>query len=112
MRKVEAVIQPHKLEGIRHALSKAWIQGLTISEVRGFGRQKGHAELYRGSEYSIDFLPKVKLEIVIPDGLVPKVVDMIRVTAYSGRLGDGKIFVTPVDEAVRIRTRETGEDAL
>ena len=112
MQKVEAVIQPHKLERVREVLSKAWVQGLTISEVRGFGRQKGHSELYRGVEYAIDFLPKVKLEVVVPDGLVPKVVDMIRVTAYSGRIGDGKIFVLPVDEAMRIRTRERGEDAL
>ena len=112
MRKVEAVIQPHRLEGVREALSKAWVHGLTVSEVRGFGRQRGHAELYRGSEYSVDFLPKVKLEVVVPDGLVPKVVDLIRVTTRSGRLGDGKIFVMPVEEAMRIRTRETGEDAL
>ena len=112
MQKVEAVIQPHKLDKVREVLSKAWVQGLTISEVRGFGRQKGHSELYRGVEYSVDFLPKVKLEVVIPDGLVPKVVDMIRVTAYTGRIGDGKIFVLPVDDAVRIRTRERGEDAL
>jgi nitrogen regulatory protein P-II 1 len=112
MRKVEAVIQPHRLDRVREVLSKAWVQGLTISEVRGFGRQKGHSELYRGVEYAVDFLPKVKLEVVIPDGLVPKVIDMIRSTAYTGRIGDGKIFVLPVEEAVRIRTRERGEDAL
>jgi nitrogen regulatory protein P-II 1 len=112
MQKVEAVIQPHKLDRVRDVLSKAWVQGLTVSEVRGYGRQKGHAEMYRGAEYRIDFLPKIKLEVVVPDGLVPKIVDMIRVTAYTGRIGDGKIFVLPVEEAVRIRTRERGEDAL
>jgi nitrogen regulatory protein P-II 1 len=112
MRKIEAVIQPYKLDKVREELSKAWVQGLTISDVQGFGRQKGHAEMYRGVEYAVEFLPKVKLEVVVPDGLVPKVVDMIRLTAYSGRIGDGKIFVLPVDEAMRIRTRETGEEAL
>jgi nitrogen regulatory protein P-II 1 len=112
MQKVEAVIQPHTLDRVRDVLSKAWVQGLTISEVRGYGRQKGHAEMYRGAEYRIDFLPKIKLEVVVPDGLVPKIVDMIRVTAYTGRIGDGKIFVLPVEDAVRIRTRERGEDAL
>jgi len=112
MQKIEAVIQPHKLDRVREVLSTAWVQGLTISEVRGFGRQKGHSEMYRGAEYTVDFLPKVKLEVVIPDGLVPKVIDMIRVTAFTGRIGDGKIFVLPVDDAMRIRTRERGEDAL
>jgi len=112
MRKVEVVIQPHKLDRVREALSKAWVQGLTISDVQGYGRQKGHSEVYRGIEYAVDFLPKIKLEVVVPNGLVPKVVDVIRTTAYSGRIGDGKIFVLPVDDAMRIRTRETGEDAL
>jgi nitrogen regulatory protein P-II 1 len=112
MRKVEAVIQPHKLERVRQELSKAWVQGLTITDVQGYGRQKGHSETYRGVEYAVDFLPKVKLEVVVPDGLVPKVVDLIRSTVQTGRIGDGKIFVLPVEEAMRIRTRETGEDAL
>src|SRR5512144_704150 len=112
MKKIEAIIKPFKLDEVKQKLTAAGITGMTITEVKGFGRQKGHAELYRGAEYSVDFLPKVKLEVVVPDGLVPKVVDMIRVTAYTGRIGDGKIFVLPVDEAVRIRTRERGEDAL
>jgi nitrogen regulatory protein P-II 1 len=112
MHKVEAVIQPHKLDDVREALSRGWVHGLTISEVRGYGRQRGHTELYRGEEYAVGFLPKVKLEVVVPDGLVPRVIDTIRTTARSGRIGDGKIFVLPVEEAMRIRTRETGEDAL
>jgi len=112
MMKVEAVIQPHKLDDVREALESAWVQGLTISEVRGVGRQRGHSELYRGEEYRVDFLKKVKLELVVPDGLVPSVVDTIRATACSGRIGDGKIFVLPVEEALRIRTRQTGEAAL
>jgi nitrogen regulatory protein P-II 1 len=112
MRKIEAIIQPNKLERVRKELSGPWIQGMTISEVRGFGRQKGHTELYRGAEYAVDFLPKVKLELVVPDGMVPRVIDTIRATATTGRIGDGKIFVLPVEDAMRIRTREAGEGAL
>ena len=112
MQKVEAIIKPFKLDEVKEALNAIGIQGITVSEVKGFGRQKGHTELYRGAEYVVDFLPKIKLEIVVPDDLVPKVVDAIQSAANTGRIGDGKIFVMPVIEAVRIRTGDRGEDAI
>jgi len=112
MQKVEAIIKPFKLDEVKEALNGIGIQGITVSEVKGFGRQKGHTELYRGAEYVVDFLPKIKLEIVVPDDLVPKVVESIQSAANTGRIGDGKIFVLPVLEAVRIRTGDRGEDAI
>jgi len=112
VKKVEAIIKPFKLEEVKEALSKVGIQGLTVSEVKGFGRQKGHKELYRGAEYVVEFLPKVKLEIVVRDDVLEAVVKAIVDTASTGRIGDGKIFVLPVEEAVRIRTGETGEAVL
>jgi nitrogen regulatory protein P-II 1 len=112
VKKVEAIIKPFKLDEVKEALQAIGIQGITISEVKGFGRQKGHTELYRGAEYVVDFLPKVKLEVVVPDNLVQQVVDAILKSAQSGRIGDGKIFVLPIDEVIRIRTGEKGPDAL
>lgn len=112
MKKVEAIIKPFKLDEVKEALNEIGIQGITISEVKGFGRQKGHTELYRGAEYVVDFIPKIKLEIIVADGILPKVVESIEKAAKTGRIGDGKIFVTPVEAVVRIRTGETGEDAL
>jgi nitrogen regulatory protein P-II 2 len=112
MKLVMAVIQPHKLDDVREALSEIGIQGMTVIEARGFGRQKGHREVYRGAEYVIDFLPKAKLEIALSDDLVERAIDAIERTAKTGNVGDGKIFVTTLDQAVRIRTGETGPDAL
>ncbi len=112
MKKVEAVIKPFKLDEVKDALNAIGIQGITVTEVKGFGRQKGHTELYRGAEYVVDFLPKVKLEIIATDGLVPKIIETIEKTAKTGRIGDGKIFVTAVEEVVRIRTGERGEGAI
>ncbi len=112
MKKVEAIIKPFKLDEVKQALSEVGIAGLTATEVKGFGRQKGHTELYRGAEYVVDFLPKVKVEVVVADGLVPKVVEVIERAAKTGRIGDGKIFVVSVDEVIRIRTGERGESAL
>ncbi|MGB4600284.1 MAG: P-II family nitrogen regulator [Trichlorobacter sp.] len=112
MKKVEAIIKPFKLDEVKEALNEIGIQGITISEVKGFGRQKGHTELYRGAEYVVDFIPKIKLEIIVADGILSKVVESIEKAAKTGRIGDGKIFVTPVEAVVRIRTGETGEDAL
>ncbi len=112
MRKVEAIIKPFKLDEVKEALNAIGIQGITVSEVKGFGRQKGHTELYRGAEYVVDFLPKIKIEVVVVDDLVGKVTDAIQSAANTGRIGDGKIFVLPVGEAVRIRTGETGEEAI
>jgi nitrogen regulatory protein P-II 1 len=112
VKKVEAIIKPFKLDEVKEALNEIGIQGITISEVKGFGRQKGHTELYRGAEYVVDFIPKIKLEIIVADNMLPKVVDAIEKAAKTGRIGDGKIFVTPVEDVVRIRTGETGEDAL
>ena len=112
MKKIEAVIKPFKLEEVKEALNGLGIQGMTVSEVKGFGRQKGHTELYRGAEYIVDFLPKVKVEVVVKDELVAKVLEAIAQSAKTGRIGDGKIFVLPVEDAVRIRTGETGEEAL
>jgi nitrogen regulatory protein P-II 1 len=112
MQKVEAIIKPFKLDEVKEALNAIGVQGITVSEVKGFGRQKGHTELYRGAEYVVDFLPKIKLEVVAPDDLIPKVVSAIQAAANTGRIGDGKIFVLPVLEAVRIRTGDRGEDAI
>ncbi len=112
MKKVEAIIKPFKLDDVKESLSEIGIQGITVSEVKGFGRQKGHTELYRGAEYIVDFLPKVKLEVVTTDELAWKVVEVIEQAARSGKIGDGKIFVLPVDEAIRIRTGERGESVV
>ena len=112
MKKVEAIIKPFKLDEVKQALTEVGVAGLTATEVKGFGRQKGHTELYRGAEYVVDFLPKIKLEIVAADDLVPKIVSTIQAAANTGRIGDGKIFVLPVLEAVRIRTGDRGEDAI
>ncbi|MEN9284108.1 MAG: hypothetical protein RLZZ179_1601 [Verrucomicrobiota bacterium] len=112
MKKIEAIIKPFKLEDVKAALSEIGVQGMTVTEVRGFGRQKGHTEIYRGSEYTVDFVPKVKLEIVIDDARCDQVVHSIAKTANTGKIGDGKIFVLPVEEAVRIRTGERGNEAV
>ncbi len=112
MKKVEAIIKPFKLDEVKEALSAIGVQGITVSEVKGFGRQKGHTELYRGAEYVVDFLPKVKLDIIVSDELVPQVVEAIQRAAKTGRIGDGKIFVLPIEDVVRIRTGERGGDAL
>jgi nitrogen regulatory protein P-II 1 len=112
MKKIEAIIKPFKLDEVKEALSAIGIQGLTVSEVKGFGRQKGHTELYRGAEYVVDFLPKVKLEVIIRDEQVAEVIDAIEKAARTGRIGDGKIFVVPVEEVIRIRTGERGGNAV
>ncbi|MFN8092036.1 MAG: P-II family nitrogen regulator [Vicinamibacteria bacterium] len=112
MKKVEAVVRPHLLDAVKTALQDVGIVGMTVSEVKGFGRQKGHTETYRGSEYKVDFLPKVKIEVVIADELVEKVIEAVLKTAKTGKFGDGKIFVTSLDNVVRIRTGERGEEAL
>ena len=112
MKKIEAIIKPFKLDDVKEALTEIGIIGMTVTEVRGFGRQKGHTELYRGSEYTIDFLPKVKVELVVPDALVEKVVATVAAAARTGSIGDGKVFVLPMGEAIRIRTGEKGESAI
>ena len=112
MKKIEAIIKPYKLDEVKDALTGMGVIGMTVSEVRGFGRQKGHTELYRGSEYTIDFLPKIRIELVVPDALADKVVDTITAAARTGSIGDGKVFVQPVETAVRIRTGERDEAAL
>ncbi len=112
MKKIEAIIKPFKLDEVKEALNEMGIQGLTVSEVKGFGRQKGHTELYRGTEYVVDFLPKIKMEIVVSDDMAARVVESITKAAGTGRIGDGKIFVIPVEDVVRIRTGETGPEAL
>ena len=112
MKMVEAIIKPFKLDEVKSALAQAGIQGMTITEVKGFGRQKGHTELYRGAEYSVDFLPKIKIEILVPDENVTKVVEVIMESAQTGKIGDGKISVRPVEEVIRIRTGEKGPDAI
>ena len=112
MKKVEAIIKPFKLDDVKEALTELGVVGMTVTEVRGFGRQKGHTELYRGSEYTVDFLPKVKIEVVVADSLAEKVVATIAGAAKTGSIGDGKVFVLPMGEAVRIRTGETGEAAI
>ena len=112
MKKVEAIIKPFKLDEVKDKLNEIGVQGITVTEVRGFGRQKGHTELYRGAEYVVDFLPKIKMEMVLPDSQIEDVVSSIVKTAQTGRIGDGKIFVTDLKEAVRIRTGERGEEAI
>ena len=112
MKLIKAIIKPFKLDDVREALSEIGVQGITVSEVKGFGRQKGHTELYRGAEYRVDFLPKVKLETVVSDDNVDNVVNAIRESANTGKIGDGKIFVLPIEQAIRIRTGESGDEAL
>ena len=112
MRKIEAIIKPFKLDEMKEALSKIGIKGLTLSEVKGFGRQKGHKEVYRGAEYQVDFVPKVKLEIIVDDDMSDKTVDTIKSVANTGKIGDGKVFVLPVETAIRIRTGEAGIEAI
>ena len=112
MKLVTAVIKPFKLDDVRAALSEIGVQGLTVTEVKGFGRQKGHTELYRGAEYVVDFLPKVKLEAAVDDGMVEQVIEAIASAAHTGKIGDGKIFVTPLEQVIRIRTGETGANAI
>ena len=112
MKKIEAIIKPFKLDDVKEALNEIGIQGMTISEVKGYGRQKGHKEIYRGAEYIVDFIPKVKIEIVVEAERVQEIVEKIREAANTGKIGDGKIFVTPVEEALRVRTGETGKDAI
>lgn len=112
MKKIETIIKPFKLDEVKEKLAKLGVQGMTVSEVKGFGRQKGHTEIYRGAEYVIDFVPKIKIEIVIEDSMVSKVVETIEKSARTGKIGDGKIFILPVEEAIRIRTGERKEDAL
>ncbi len=112
MKKIEAIIKPFKLDEVKEALHEIGLQGITVIEAKGFGRQKGHTELYRGAEYVVDFLPKVKLEIVLADSLLERAVEAIQSAAHTGRIGDGKIFISTVEQAIRIRTGETGDDAM
>jgi nitrogen regulatory protein PII len=112
MKKIDAIIKPFKLEEVKEALAGVGVQGLTVSEVKGFGRQKGHTEIYRGSEYTVDFLPKIKVEIVVADSLVQSAVDAIVQAAKTGKIGDGKVFVSNIETAIRIRTEESGEQAI
>jgi nitrogen regulatory protein P-II 1 len=112
MKKIEAIIKPFKLDEVKEALQEVGVQGITVTEAKGFGRQKGHTELYRGAEYVVDFLPKVKIEIVLPNDLVDRAVEAIQKAARTGRIGDGKIFISSVEEVIRIRTGETGQDAI
>ena len=112
MKKIEAIIKPFKLDEVKDALTKIGIQGMTVSEVRGFGRQKGHAEFYRGAEYKVDFIPKSKVELIVPDELVSQAIETIQRIAKTGKIGDGKIFLSPVDEVIRIRTGERGKEAI
>ncbi len=112
MKKIEAVIKPFKLDEVKDELNKIGVLGLTVSEVKGYGRQKGHTELYRGAEYAVDFLPKIKIELIIDDSLVDDVIEVIKSKAHTGRIGDGKIFISSVDDIVRIRTGETGKNAI
>ena len=112
MKKIEAIIKPFKLDEVREGLSEVGITGLTVTEVKGFGRQKGHTELYRGAEYVVDFLPKIKVEVVLGDDMVDQAVEAIVKAAHTGKIGDGKIFITPVEQVIRIRTGETNESAI
>jgi nitrogen regulatory protein P-II 1 len=112
MKKIEAIIKPFKLEDVKDALANAGVQGMTVTEVKGFGRQKGHTEIYRGSEYTVDFVPKLKIEIVLPDNAVESAIEAIVAAARTGKIGDGKIFVLPVEQALRIRTGECGDHAV
>ena len=112
MKKIEAILKPFKLEEVKDALAEVGIEGMTVSEVKGFGRQKGHTEIYRGSEYTMDFLPKIKIELVVPDDRAANAIDAVVHSARTGKIGDGKIFVTSIEQAVRIRTEETGNQAI
>ncbi|MFH1488271.1 MAG: P-II family nitrogen regulator [Pseudomonadota bacterium] len=112
MKKIEAIVKPFKLDEVKDAILKLGVSGMTITEVKGFGRQKGHKEIYRGAEYVVDFLPKIKIEVVVPTDLVPRVIEAIRDNAATGQIGDGKVFVIPVEKALRIRTGEEDEDAI
>ena len=112
MKKIEAVIRPFRIDDVREALAEIGVKGMTLTEVKGYGRQKGHTELYRGSEYQIDFLPKIKLEVIVSDSAAEKVIETIMTAARTGQVGDGKIFVSPVEDVIRVRTGESGEDAL
>ena len=112
MKKIEAIIKPFKMEDVKDALAEIGIKGMTVAEVKGFGRQKGHTEIYRGSEYTVEFLPKVKFEIVVEESMVQKAVDTIVLAAKTGKIGDGKVFVLPIEDAIRIRTEERGDDAI
>src|SRR5512147_1896067 len=112
MKKIEAIIKPFKLEDVKEALSGLGVEGMTVSEVKGFGRQKGHTEIYRGSEYTVDFLPKVKIELIVPDAQAQAAIDAIIKSARTGKIGDGKVFVSDIEEAIRIRTDERGEKAI
>ena len=112
MKKIEAIIKPFKLEDVKEALSALGVEGMTVSEVKGFGRQKGHTEIYRGSEYTVDFLPKIKVEVVLADGMATQAIDAIVKAAKTGKIGDGKVFVSPIENAIRIRTEEKDEQAV
>jgi nitrogen regulatory protein P-II 1 len=112
MKKIEAIIKPFKLEEVKEALAEVGVEGMTVSEVKGFGRQKGHTEIYRGSEYTVDFLPKIKVEVVLSDSQLSAAVNAIVKAARTGKIGDGKVFISPIENAVRIRTEETGEQAV
>ena len=112
MQKIEAIIKPFKLDEVKEALHEVGLQGITVIEAKGFGRQKGHTELYRGAEYVVDFLPKVKIELVIPDDMLERAVEAIQQAAYTGRIGDGKIFISSIEEAIRVRTGEKGNEAI
>jgi nitrogen regulatory protein P-II 1 len=112
MKKIEAIIKPFKLDDVKNALTKIGVQGMTVTEVKGFGRQRGHTEVYRGAEYKIDFIPKVKIELIIIEDILPQVIETIQKAAKTGKIGDGKIFISPVDEVIRIRTGERGKDAI
>ena len=112
MKKIEAVIKPFKLDDVKETLQEIGLQGMTVTEAKGFGRQKGHTELYRGAEYVVDFLPKIKIELIVPDNRVDAAIEAIQNAAHTGRIGDGKIFVLPVENAIRIRTGETGDEAI
>ena len=112
MKKIEAIIKPFKLDEVKEALHEVGLQGITVLEAKGFGRQKGHTELYRGAEYVVDFLPKVKLEIVVEDGMLDRAVEAIQNAAHTGRIGDGKIFIVPIEDAIRVRTGERGREAI
>ncbi|MGY9056064.1 MAG: P-II family nitrogen regulator [Alphaproteobacteria bacterium] len=112
MKKIEAIIKPFKLDDVKDALHEVGVMGLTVLEAKGFGRQKGHTELYRGAEYVVDFLPKVKIEVIVDDAMAPRAVEAIQQSAHTGRIGDGKIFISTIDEVIRIRTGETGSEAV
>ncbi len=112
MKKIEAIIKPFKLDDVKMALNETGIRGMTITEVKGYGRQKGHKEIYRGAEYVVDFIPKIKIEVVVPENWAERVVETIRTSAHTGKLGDGKIFILPLENALRVRTGETGDEAI